>query len=309
MVYRSRLGGATIVGDDNFANEVLRRTFKETKHLSPKTEKEKNLEKLKSCIVIPGQDNEQPSSIIEIFNFQSGEIRQQRLMTLGNFSLFTGQAKSKKTYLSSALIAAASTNNNVEMKFIGLAQEGRNNCMYFDTEQARYDSVKIINRAIDLGANLSNLNVFSLRPYSPAERVDLIEVGIEEYSNSHSYFVIDGIADLITNVNDLDQASYISTKLLQWTAKYNIHITAIIHQNKDSNWATGHLGHTLEKKAECVISLRNDEQDNSISHVKCQRSRSAPFNEFEIRIDEKGKLNIDGMKNLASTYPQIRVTN
>ncbi len=76
---------------------------------------------------------------------------------------------------------------------------------------------------------------------------------------------------------------------MKWTKVYNLHITVIIHQNKNDNYATGHLGSSITKKAECVMSVAKDEHDNTISEVSCDYIRGAmEFDKFKFRINENG---------------------
>lgn len=60
--------------------------------------------------------------------------------------------------------------------------------------------------------------------------------------------MIDGIADLAMAINDEIEASRVVSLLMKWTKLYNIHITLVIHQNKNDEYATGHLGSAILKR-------------------------------------------------------------
>jgi hypothetical protein len=230
---------------------------------------------LKDSFVDLTEDIKPPESVIEII---SGI--QQRLMTRSNFSAITGKQKSKKTIFTSLLLAAASSGSTIKSKLVGKT-DGLT--LYFDTEQAKYDTQKVGQLILGNGGNLGNIRVYCLRPFKPSERVEIIDQALKNYPCS--YVVIDGVADLVTSINDEDQASDITNKLMNWTAKYNCHITVVIHQNKDNNYATGHLGSSVLKKCETVISVTKDPDFHSKSKVECQLIRGAShFEDFEIEI-------------------------
>jgi hypothetical protein len=135
---------------------------------------------------------------------------------------------------------------------------------------------------------------FDLREFTPLERCDIINHFIEKRSYGISFFVIDGIADLAMAINDEIEASRVVSLLLKWTKVYNIHICVIIHQNKNDNFATGHLGSSIMKKAECIMSVTKDSSDSSKSEISCDYIRGAmEFDKFTIAIDENGMPSVD----------------
>ena len=99
--------------------------------------------------------------------------------------------------------------------------------------------------------------------------------------------VIDGIADLALAINDELEATRISSMLLKITKEYNMHCTIVIHQNKNDNFATGHLGSAVIKKSETVISV-NKKMGTTDTEVKCEGSRGEGFEPFSFNINENG---------------------
>ncbi len=224
----------------------------------------------------------------------------KRLFTLGNFSCITGKSKSKKTFLSTLLLSSATLNGEIQKKIISDFPENKRYVMLFDTEQSEYDAYITAKRVPDmLRVDCGHFGAFDLREYSPKERCDIIAYGLERLSGSIGYVVIDGIADLATAINDEEEASRVVSLLMKWTKMYNCHITVIIHQNKNDNYATGHLGSAIIKKAECVISVQNSPNDNYKSEVSCDLIRGAPsFDDFEIEIDDHFMPSIVSMDNM-----------
>jgi hypothetical protein len=100
--------------------------------------------------------------------------------------------------------------------------------------------------------------------------------------------VIDGIRDLIHDINNAEEATQITSKLLKWSEELQVHIIIVLHQNKGDNNARGHLGAEAVNKAETVISVTKDSEDNSLFIVEPEQCREKDFESFAFRIDEKG---------------------
>jgi hypothetical protein len=205
----------------------------------------------------------------------------------GDFSCIVGASKSKKTFLKSLLIASYIGGNsyryapnikghNFEDKLV----------IEFDTEQSKYHCQKVFRRVAEIvGKNPETYKPFSLRQLSVNERLQFIEyIFMEsEYRNNIGLASIDGVADLVTNVNDEEQSYSVAQKLLEWSSKSNSHIITVLHRNFASNKPTGHLGSAVLKKAETVVFIDKDEE-----FVKAvpEYTRNLPFEEFKYGIDE-----------------------
>ena len=82
---------------------------------------------------------------------------------------------------------------------------------------------------------------------------------------------------------------------MEWSAKYDVHIINVIHQNFGSTkLGTGHLGSFLEKKAETVIQLEANTVNKEWITVKCKRSRGYAFDTFSFKVNEIGLPEIVG---------------
>jgi hypothetical protein len=195
--------------------------------------------------------------------------------TLGNFSTITGKAKSRKSFLATMFAGAA-----LHGDYCGLESDlYQKNMVYFDTEQSKYYVQKLAKRIVTISQNEAFLKVFALRTCSPSERLQIIEYTLQNTPNI-GLCVIDGVRDLVTSINDEEQATMINTKLLNWTETYNCHIVVILHQNKGNDQARGHIGTELMNKAETVLSVTRDETNPELSLVKfdfCKNIDPAPF--------------------------------
>jgi hypothetical protein len=213
-----------------------------------------------------------------------------RVFTLGNFSAIKGKSKAKKSFLASMFMASAAMNGELDYTIKSDLPESRPGVVLFDTEQSNYDAYITAKRICDMsGKYKDRFGSFDLREFTPLERCDIINRFIEKRSYGISFIVIDGIADLAMAINDEVEASRVVSLLLKWTKIYNLHICVIIHENKNDNFATGHLGSSIMKKAECVISVTKDSTDNLKSDINCDYMRGAmEFDKFTIVINENG---------------------
>lgn len=213
-----------------------------------------------------------------------------RVFTLGNFSAIIGKSKAKKTFLATMFMACASKGGELDYTLQADLPTGRPGVVMFDTEQSNYDAYVSAKRVCDMSGRFKDhFGSFDLREFTPLERCSIIERFIEKRSQGVSFIVIDGIADLAMAINDEVEASRVVSLLMKWTKIYNVHICVIIHQNKNDNFATGHLGSSIMKKAECIISVTKDITDNLKSDISCDYIRGAmEFDKFSIVINDNG---------------------
>jgi hypothetical protein len=212
------------------------------------------------------------------------------LYTLGNFSCLTGKAKSKKTFLVVIFIAAYVRDNVLFEKIKSGAPESKKLAIFFDTEQSRHKVQQAAFRICGTAEviNPDNLEIYSLRSYPPDKRLQIIEAIIYQRRDCLGYVVIDGVRDLVKDINNPEEATFITSKLLRWTEDLNIHITTVLHQNKGDNNARGHLGTEIINKAETVLSITKSTDNPDISIVEPEFCREIEFTPFGFSVDERG---------------------
>ena len=205
--------------------------------------------------------------------------------TLGNFSLVIGKAKSKKSFLLTAVISTALSGRVILNNIIGRLKHDKRKVLFFDTEQSKYHVQQSIRRICKQTGveNPENLEAYGLRPLNYSERLKAIEQAIHKTENL-GMVVIDGIRDLVTSINDEEQATILTSKLLKWTEEKGIHIIVVLHQNKGDNNARGHLGTELINKAETVLAVTRVEHNNNISIVEPQQCRNREPEVFGFEI-------------------------
>jgi hypothetical protein len=99
---------------------------------------------------------------------------------------------------------------------------------------------------------------------------------------------IDGIRDLVTSINDEDEATKIASFLLKSTQERQIHIITVLHQNKGDQNARGHVGTELVNKAQTVLSVSIDPNNKSVSIVEAEFCRDREPETFAFTVNDDG---------------------
>ena len=211
------------------------------------------------------------------------------IATFGNFSASTGKAKSKKTFNISAIVAAAVTNTTV-LNYRACLPEGKRKILYFDTEQSKYHCHNVLERIYKLsGLSVKKddprLLFWGLREYTPKLRIALIDYALRKHQEV-GLVIIDGLRDLMYDINNGKEATDVMTVLMAWTSVYDLHIHTVLHLNKNDNNPRGHIGTELENKAETVLIISKNLQNNSISEVRPMHMRDKEFSTFAFHIDD-----------------------
>ena len=218
------------------------------------------------------------------------KVRGSVIGTLGNFSASIGKAKSKKTFNVSAIVAAALKNGTV-LSYTAELPENKRKILYVDTEQSSYHCAKVARRSLRMaglptGSNHENLEFLVLRKYTPEERIAIMREAIYRTENI-GLVVIDGIRDMVYDINSPGESTKVISLLMTWTGERNIHIHTILHQNKGDENARGHIGTELSNKAETVLQVEKDSKNPDISTVKTAHIRAVDFEPFAFRINEE----------------------
>ena len=224
--------------------------------------------------------------------------------TYGNFSFIQAPPKSMKTFFVSLLGSAFCNPKGKYTKGMSSFRDNKH-FVHFDTEQGEWHAQRVFKRIqwMNKGLKLDFYHTFALRKISYRSRIDFIEYYLEcmrEEGKEIGLVVIDGVADLVSDANNLEESSAIVQKIMAWTTIYNCHIVTVIHSNNGSDKPTGHLGSFLEKKAETQIQLSRDENKLGAITVSCKRSRNTPFEQFDFKLDEEGLpkvINTDDLVN------------
>ena len=119
----------------------------------------------------------------------------------------------------------------------------------------------------------------------PNQRRALIRYAIYNSPNL-GLVIIDGIKDLMHDINNSAEATNLVGDLMQWTGEKNIHIQTVLHLNKGDDNARGHIGTELNNKAESVLLIAKDTKDADRSVVSPAVIRSKAFAPFAFKLSE-----------------------
>ena len=211
------------------------------------------------------------------------------LGTYGNFSFVQAPPKTKKTFFISLLASVYLSGGN---NFGGNIRGHRDSkCLiHFDTEQGQWHSQRVFKRVVDMAKvkDVGCYQTYALRTISYKQRLQFIEFVLKENGDKNGLVIIDGIADLVSDVNNLEESNLCVQKIMEWSAKFNCHIITVIHSNYGSDKPTGHLGSFLEKKTETQIQLEANTVNKEWVTVICKRSRGYSFETFSFSINQYG---------------------
>ena len=188
----------------------------------------------------------------------------------GELVAVCGKAKSGKTLFLSILMAAALTRSVMALeRFFTKPTDDTDNAgclplrvLWLDTEQSQQSTQDImVNRIIPLAKGEQtdstertalfdeHFFAYNLRGLGFEKRRELMEVAIATVKPD--LVIIDGIKDLVTDINDAIQATLIMEQLMALAQRYNCCIVNVLHQNKseaDQNMR-GSIGTELTNKA------------------------------------------------------------
>ena len=223
-----------------------------------------------------------------------------------------GKAKSGKTYFLSILMAACLTEKALALERICHTDLKPLRVLWIDTEQSQQSTQEILRERIMPLAEKSHtdltdltdkeslipeelneiLYAFNLRGLGFGRRKKMTEVAIRTIKPD--IVILDGIKDLMTDINDAVQATKIMEKLMALAKELNCCIVCVLHQNKseqDRNMR-GSIGTELTNKAfevfQCeVISENNDKTDTfKVTHTFSRKKKMKQ--KFYYCINDKG---------------------
>lgn len=229
------------------------------------------------------------------YNTKEGEkTAPTAIGTYGNFSFIQAPPKTMKTFFIS-LLTSVYLSPSGGNRFGGQLKGHRDKrcAIHFDTEQGKFHAQRVFKRVIDMNddADVGCYHTFGLRAIGYKTRLEFIEYYLQKTADSGQdvgLVVIDGIADLVSDVNNLEESNLCVQKVMELSSKFNCHIVTVIHSNFGSDKPTGHLGSLLEKKTETQIQLEKNTVNDGWITVSCKRSRGYSFETFSFKVNELG---------------------
>lgn len=229
------------------------------------------------------------------FDLNTSEIKQdvvltiqnKTILTLGAFLVLTGKPKARKTTFLHAIISTLINSQNI-WSIQGHLQPDKNKVVLIDTEQSKFDLFHSLTRLSNtLNCKLSevqNLDVYTARS-GDVQTIKKLIVEICKNNPQTAVICIDGLIDLVDDINDVKQAKQTINFLKEIADTYNIALIGILHQNKGTNYSLGHLGSFASRFAQSELSIEKTEEGTST--LKSTFLRSADdINTIEIRFNE-----------------------
>jgi len=235
-------------------------------------------EKLESAIIDPDEEIRDDTVCLEIIE----KSQYIPVLTLGNFSAIIGKAKSRKSFFGILILGIMVAGRIMFDKF---CPRIRKKVILFDTEQGKTRVQRSLQRVIKIAGNGKDFIAYNLRPFTVEERIQMIQFAIYNTENV-GFVLLDGVRDLVTDINSPDQATRISNLLMKWTEERNIHVMVVIHQNKADLSARGHIGTEIINKSETVISITKDSVEKYKSLITPEFTRGLEFEPFSYCIED-----------------------
>lgn len=224
----------------------------------------------------------------------SGETLPIPLISYGDFAIISGPSKSKKTFLKLSFVAAY-LGGQAPAYWPTIKTHGSKGKLVidFDTEQSAYHTTRMarnVHRLYGTTEEIENYICFKLRRYDPWQRMRFIDYIVfhSQFSANIGLIIIDGIADLVDNTNDIDQSVRANSLLLRITDEKQCALIGVIHKAHQVNKATGHLGSYVQKKAQTVFGIKMDPDNDTRIKVTPEYTRDFPFKAFEFGLNEDG---------------------
>lgn len=246
----------------------------------------KEFTNIKEKYVIDGNvDYPEPDYLISI-----GDVP---TLPKGNLVAVSAKWKNGKTFFCD-ILSAIFLGSDVFPNCENLIKHGK--VRFIDTEQARNDSARILKtiQAIIPEDRHGDIEVSCLRD-ADIDSVDADDNDISRYEfvrrsieiERPDLVIVDGIADLIYNYNDVNESQDIVHKLAALANKHNCCIVVVMHQNKGSHdkMMKGHIGTMLYQKCSDVFQV---EKHGEIFLVTHPVSRHRQSEGLVFKLDENG---------------------
>lgn len=230
--------------------------------------------------ILPSDDIPKPEVVLY--------FGKEMVMTRKNISCITGKAKVGKTFLMTLLSMAVLNKGEFENTLKSFLPKGKDKIIYIDTEQSDYHILLILKRIKDIVSEnkIDNLLMFNFDALDTLQRREYVKELIYNTPDA-GLVVIDGIADIIFDTNDIRESSMMVSDLRKWSVENDVHIVNVIHQNPSENSKMrGHLGTILTNKAETVIQISSSKDNESIKMVDTLATRNKKPDSWSFEIIE-----------------------
>jgi len=205
------------------------------------------------------------------------------VFTRANIGLLTALEKAGKSSLVSGLMGAAiagESRRGDTLRLTAANPEGHA-LIHFDTEQSPQDHEAMHATALrraDAATPPPWLYSYGVKGWEPAKILRTLKRLLREAKRLHGGIlavIIDGVADLVIDVNDPKECGPLVTQLEAIATDYDCAVIGVLHLNPaPANQPTksrGHLGSQLQRKCETDLRLVKDSAGVTTIYTACAR--------------------------------------
>ena len=218
-------------------------------------------------------------------------IQDNVIGTASNFIAITGLPKTSKSTIISAMISSFISGVEVlDFKLNSYSDKFR--IALFDTEQSPYDFSRSVKRIgnftkYDPAGIFKFFDAFLLREDSSNNIMKLIDQYLKTTPDL-AILIIDGMLDLIDNMNDEGASKKLIRQIKKWGKKYDILIITVLHLGKKDQSSIGHIGSASDRYAQSTLLVEKTKTGTFTCAPKFLRS-AKDFNTIEIIYSETAK--------------------
>ena len=229
---------------------------------------------LQDCLI--GTDTKEPDWILELAG--------KKVVSSGDISVMAAPTKGGKTTTMSLMAKVLVFGSEL----LGIKALRPMRVAWIDSEQSKWKTHKIKERF----QGTKGIDFYNSRGKTPSENWQILN-----YLAAQKFEVIfiDGIADFMTDTNDLRESKEVTARLLALCDKFGTHFFTVLHLNKAKRGyeATlrGHIGTELQNKAQTVFEVELMEGENEkFVRLKARFARENYFDPLDIGMRENGDL-------------------
>ncbi|MGM9701581.1 MAG: AAA family ATPase [Prevotella sp.] len=231
---------------------------------------------VEGCKIIHGKSYPRPHYLIKCGGIGS--------IPRGDIIAVKAKSKNGKSFLTTvfASVILGASFGNIE------PTETATRVLYCDTEQNEINVANVERRIYELcewrGNQDKRLEVFALRKLDLEKRWQFIRKRIED--TKPDAVVVDGIADLIHDFNDIAESRAIVQEIMKASSEFDCAIIFVLHTNKakDDTNMKGHLGTESVQKCSDVFEVERDKY-TGVFNVNESDPRNERFPDFAFILD------------------------
>jgi hypothetical protein len=208
-------------------------------------------------------------------------INEVTVGSAGNLLCITGMEGSGKSNYLGGILSGAICRPGTDIDTLGTTIQNNINdkaVIVYDTEQSEdqlYKNMSHLLKRSNLNYPPNYFKAYCLVGMSRKERLQSILQSMDKFYyefNGIHMVVIDGIADLISGVNDEEQSVELVDELFRLAGIYKTCIICVLHLSPSGMKLRGHLGSEIQRKAAGIISIEKSDNSNT-SVVKALKVR------------------------------------